>query len=662
MRRQLLPDRNDVEINYDAKGNITSITPPGKSAHKFQHTKVDLVNAYKPPAIPKVSESQTTYDITLDRNIDLVSHPDELTIDPIYDRLNGRLQYIKLPDSQSINMLYSPVEIENESATGHIHTIRMQPDGVNLHFKYDGFLLSDELWEGPVQGTVSRSYDQSFQVQSYTVNSPELISLNSTYDEDGLLKTVQAILPSKSLDTTFSLTRDPNNGIVTETALNNVTTHQTYNDFGELASFTAKYRDEVLFSNVYSTSENPRDKLGRIIDRTETIEDVSATYHYEYDNRGRLINVTVDGLSAAHYEYDANGNRIAFTDSRAATRITNDNVEYDDQDRLLRYGDTTYTYRANGELNTRSVNGNVTRYHYDALGNLRQVLLHEDQVDNTSIEYIIDGRNRRIGKKLNGKTVQALLYQDQLNPIAELDGAGNVVSLFVYGSRENVPDFMVRNRVLYRIICDHLGSVRLVVDASTADIAQRIDYDEYGRVLDDTAPGFQPFGFAGGIYDPDTGLVRFGARDYDPETGRWTAKDPILFAGGDTNLYRYVLNDPVNKIDLNGYGWLSWWQDPLWSAAQKAAFLIWWSQISYKGGSWLNCLGGECVSDDLSEWLYETYGPYHYYWPWGRPKPPCKPEDYLRTFNPCGPGKPSKAERGLCLRPIDRIKWYQPRL
>ena len=68
-------------------------------------------------------------------------------------------------------------------------------------------------------------------------------------------------------------------------------------------------------------------------------------------------------------------------------------------------------------------------------------------------------------------------------------------------------------------------------------------------------PGHQPcplFGFAGGIYDPDTALVRFGARDYDPQIGRWTTKDPIKFDGGDTNLYRYVLSDPVNLVDLNG--------------------------------------------------------------------------------------------------------------
>src|SRR5690606_7717943 len=83
-------------------------------------------------------------------------------------------------------------------------------------------------------------------------------------------------------------------------------------------------------------------------------------------------------------------------------------------------------------------------------------------------------------------------------------------------------------------------------------IAQAIHYNEWGKVLSDSNPGFQPFGFAGGIYDHETGLVRFGARDYDGETGRWTSKDPIRFAGGDPNLYGYVLQDPVNWIDPRG--------------------------------------------------------------------------------------------------------------
>jgi RHS repeat-associated protein len=100
---------------------------------------------------------------------------------------------------------------------------------------------------------------------------------------------------------------------------------------------------------------------------------------------------------------------------------------------------------------------------------------------------------------------------------------------------------------------EHLGSVRLVVDATPGAIAQRIDYDPFGNpIYVIGAPAFQPFGFAGGIHDPDTGLVRFGARDQDPATGRWTTKDPIRFAGGDANLYAYTSNDPMNFIDPMG--------------------------------------------------------------------------------------------------------------
>jgi RHS repeat-associated protein len=54
------------------------------------------------------------------------------------------------------------------------------------------------------------------------------------------------------------------------------------------------------------------------------------------------------------------------------------------------------------------------------------------------------------------------------------------------------------------------------------------------------------------LYDPDTGLVRFGARDYDAQIGRWLAKDPIGFGGGQGNLYGYVANDPVNLVDPSG--------------------------------------------------------------------------------------------------------------
>ncbi|MDQ3742681.1 MAG: RHS repeat-associated core domain-containing protein, partial [Actinomycetota bacterium] len=82
----------------------------------------------------------------------------------------------------------------------------------------------------------------------------------------------------------------------------------------------------------------------------------------------------------------------------------------------------------------------------------------------------------------------------------------------------------------------------------------------YGRVTEDTAPGFQPFGFAGGLREPLTGSTRFLAREYDAETGRFTAKDPLLFAGGDTNLYAYCAGDPVNSNDP--YGLAAKCEDP----------------------------------------------------------------------------------------------------
>jgi RHS repeat-associated protein len=256
-----------------------------------------------------------------------------------------------------------------------------------------------------------------------------------------------------------------------------------------------------------------------------------------------LADVTQDGILIAHYDYDANGNRLSVT--RPSGGMVSGT--YDAQDRLTAYGAVSYTYNANGDLLTSTSGTEITAYTYDVFGNLSSVALP----NGTQIEYVIDGQNRRIGKKVNGTLTQGFLYSGQLRPVAELDGSGNVVSRFVYGTKINVPEYMVKGGVTYRIITDHLGSVRLVVDTGTGAIAQRLDYDEFGQVRQDTNPGFQPFGYAGGNYDLDTKLVRFGFRDYDAFTGRWTTKDPIRFAGG-PNTYGYVQNSPIESTDPLG--------------------------------------------------------------------------------------------------------------
>jgi RHS repeat-associated protein len=220
---------------------------------------------------------------------------------------------------------------------------------------------------------------------------------------------------------------------------------------------------------------------------------------------------------------------------------------YDAQDRLLTYGAATYTYTANGELASQTVGAQTTAYQYDVLGNLVSVALPSGK----AISYVVDAENRRVGKRVNGTLVEGFLY-DGGRIVAQLDWRNAIMSQFIYASGATSPDYMLTWSGTYRIFCDQLGSPLQVVNTSTGAIAEQITYDEFGNVISDSNPGFQPFGFAGGLYDQDTKLVRFGARDYDPSTGRWTAKDPVFFSGGDTNLYGYVLNDPVNKIDRAG--------------------------------------------------------------------------------------------------------------
>ena len=215
---------------------------------------------------------------------------------------------------------------------------------------------------------------------------------------------------------------------------------------------------------------------------------------------------------------------------------------------------TTYIFTASGQLESATNTAGTTTYTYDALGNLRTVALPSAE----TVAYVVDGQNRRVGRMVDNVLVTGWLYEDGLRIAAELDfnAQGQVTSVkrFGYGSKANVPDLMVmQDGTRYRILSDHLGSPRMVVAEIGGAITARMDYAEFGRVLVNTQPGLLPFGFAGGLYDADTRLVRFGVRDYDSLTGRWTARDPLRFAGGDATLYTYA------RSDARAYrAWRSW--------------------------------------------------------------------------------------------------------
>ena len=135
-------------------------------------------------------------------------------------------------------------------------------------------------------------------------------------------------------------------------------------------------------------------------------------------------------------------------------------------------------------------------------------------------------------------------------PMIGPDGNGGAIVTWSDAASQATGGYF-KGGTTYRLIADHLGSVRLVVSAADGSIAQRIDYDAYGRDTVDSNPGFQCFGFAGGLTDTATGLIRLGARDYSPGTGSWEARDPAL-AGGGLSFYAYVSNDPVNYYDPSG--------------------------------------------------------------------------------------------------------------
>lgn len=510
---ETLPGDRTIAYTYDDAGNLLTLTPPGRPAHTFTYTGLNLLETYTAPAVTGGGTNQTTYTYNDAQQLTLVTRPDNLTLAYAYDAF-GRLTGLTIPRG-TLGYTYSPT-------TGQVTSIT-DPGGVGLTYTYDGEVLTNITWSGLINGNVGYTYDEGARLEQLNINGTPY---TFAYDHDDALTQAGAL----------TLNYNATTSLLTGTTLGGITDSWTFNAFAELSGYSAAYNAANVFDATYT-----RDKFGRITQKVETVDGVTETWDYTYDAAGRLATVTLNGGQVVTYSYDLNGNRQSDGTNTAT---------YDAQDRLLTYGPNIYTYTPNGELMTKTTSGQTTTYTYDALGNLMAVTLP----DTTAITYLVDGEGRRVGKQVNGMLVQGWLYGDALNPVAELAGAGNVVSTFIYASQSNVPDYMVKGGVTYRIISDHLGSVRLVLNAQTGALAQQMNYDAFGRVTQDTNPGFQPFGFAGGLYDPDTGLVRFGARDYDAGVGRWTMKDPIRFAGGDTNLFGYLLNDPVNYIDVNGLG------------------------------------------------------------------------------------------------------------
>jgi RHS repeat-associated protein len=553
-----LPGGGVLKLGRDASGNLSSLTPPGRPTHGMPHDALDRMSFYQPPPAPDPTVTSFGYD--LDRRLKRVAAPGDIAIDVAYDA-RGRVKTVSHP-SRSLAFSWEKGVAGSGGAAatagyGRLLSV-VDGSGAKLTFGYGstGSTPLSATWSGGVvAGTVERSLDADDRLASESVNGQKLADF--AYDGDGLLTKAGAM----------TIKPDIANGLLSSTTIGAVTDQRTYNRFGELATYTVTANGIVLYRVSYddfaTTRAKPRDNMGRVQRRAENVWNPAtsaldaSSSDYSYDAAGRLWRVfDKTGAKVEEYQYDPNGNRTVAAVNGANVTAP----QIDDQDRVRVYGNESYTYTLAGARRTKSVGGVTTTYDWDGYGNLTRVIW-----PGTRIDYFYDAQNRRIGRrKWNTTSGVALLvderhwlYGDQLRVVAELDGSNQVTARFVYGTRANVPDYMIRDGHTYRLVTDQVGSVRLVIDTADGTVAQRTDYaDSFGTPTSSASVPIVPFGFAGGMRDRDTGLVHFGARDYDSHIGLWLTKDPAGFGGG-LNLYAYVGADPINWYDADGAGFWS---------------------------------------------------------------------------------------------------------
>ncbi len=556
------PQLRKLRFGYDLSGNVASLELPksvGASVHVYhslQSGATDLLAKYTPPVLPPTlptaADVTTTFLMDDDQAPAKVVRPGGIEVTFEHDGVTGKLSSISGPNGTTHVEYYPQSPCGSGCSAGSLHSLT-GPTGETETLTYDGPLVKSVTFGGSVTGSIGYDYGSGFRIQAETVtvgNSSSKVSL--AFDSDDLL-TCSSLSSCAAQDTSaLRLSRASDNPLLGGSTLGKIYDAYGHNEYGELATVASSFADTPttstpLFSVTYDDPTTvTRDQLGRVVRQTETVLGEQHTTIFRYYDAGWLKAVERDGIQTASYLYDDNGNRLTKT-----TPATGDiQASYDDQDRLQSYGSATFDYTPNGELKQKTVGTAITKYFYDEYGGLSKVILP----NNDSVSYVVDPSGRRIQRTAGSQRTQWIYSGSRI--VAELDNNGTVVSRFLYGSRSNSPDAVVKysgaTTKTYRIISDQAGSPRLIVNvADKNDHPLVASYDEFG-VVSGTGLGFVPFGFAGGIYDSDTRLIRFGARDYDPELGRWLAKDPVLFRGDQPNLYLYVGNDPVNRRDPLG--------------------------------------------------------------------------------------------------------------
>jgi RHS repeat-associated protein len=238
---------------------------------------------------------------------------------------------------------------------------------------------------------------------------------------------------------------------------------------------------------------------------------------------------------------------------------------------LLEAEGTSYTYDSNGNLASKTADNKSWIFQSNNLDNktwvfqsnsLNQLVSIKDP-DQNVISFVYDLNGKRLAKKVEAKGKKAKVlryfYLGQTE-IGSLDEKG-VINELKIPIDPNDPEgspciaFEIK-KAIYIPIYDLQGHVSCLIDAKKREVVESYRYSSFGeeeirnqsgKIISDSVVG-NPWRYFGKRVDPETGLVCFGNRYYDPKIGRWTSPDPLGDMDG-PNLYAFCRNNPLTYID-----------------------------------------------------------------------------------------------------------------
>jgi YD repeat-containing protein len=268
-------------------------------------------------------------------------------------------------------------------------------------------LITNIAQSGLLNHTSTFTYNNNFQVTSSTYAGQREAY---TYDNDGLLITSGA----------YTLTRDLQNAYTTKLTDGSFTQNRSYNNFGEITEVS---------DNTFAYELSQRDNAGAIVQKSETLNGVTETFDYTFDNMGRLTQVNKNNTDTETYTYDNNGNR--------ATATVNGKIisaSYTLDDNLFSYGDIDYKYDEDGYLSEKVTPQDTTTYNYGTMGELLSV-----QTPNKNISYKHNANKQRVAKLIDGQITEKYLWANLTTLLAIYDKDDTLIT----GQALNMHFFML---------------------------------------------------------------------------------------------------------------------------------------------------------------------------------------------------------------------------